>query len=114
MQLRSCRRTELWGRTGSWGFFYQKAWPIIKHDIMAAFMKLYVGDGLGFGKLNKALITLIPKRADAEEVEDFRPISLTHSFAKLFAKVLACRARRRMTDIVTLQPVCVYSGKMPS
>lgn len=65
-------------------------------------LKLYVGDGRGFGKLNKAHIVLIPKKADALEVDDYRPISLSHSFSKLFSKILANRARRRMQDIVVV------------
>lgn len=45
---------------------------------------------------------LIPKKADALEVDDYRPISLSHSFSKLFSKILANRARRRMQDIVVV------------
>ena len=45
-----------------------------------------MGDGRGFGKLNRTHIVLIPKKPDVEDVWDFRPISLTHSAAKLFAK----------------------------
>jgi hypothetical protein len=41
--------------------------------------------------LNSAYITLIPKRLDAEQIKDFRPISLVHSFAKLITKILANR-----------------------
>ena len=99
------------GPDGFIGIFYQKAWQIIEHDIMAGIMKLYVGDGRGFSKLNKALITLIPKRPDAEVVGDYRPLSLTHSFAKLFAKALACRARRRMPDIVGVNQSAFISGR---
>jgi hypothetical protein len=54
---------------------------------MAAILKLRIGDGRGFGKLNRSLITLIPKRPDALEVGDFRPISLVHSFGKLFFQI---------------------------
>ena len=54
-------------------------------------MKLYVGDSRGFAKLNKAHIVLIPKRADVVEVGDYRPISIPHSFSKIFSKVLANR-----------------------
>ncbi|XP_071680101.1 uncharacterized protein [Lolium perenne] len=46
-----------------------KAWSIIKGDVMAAVLKLEVGDGRGFDKLNKSLITLIPKRGDAVEID---------------------------------------------
>jgi hypothetical protein len=49
--------------------FYHRAWPIIKHEIMVAVLKIFVGDGRGLGKLSRALKTLVPKKLDAEEVE---------------------------------------------
>jgi hypothetical protein len=62
------------GPNGFIGAFYKRAWPTIKREIMAAVLKLYVGNGKGFGRLNKALITLIPKKQEAQKVGDFRPI----------------------------------------
>jgi hypothetical protein len=44
---------------------------------------------MGFSALNTAYITLLPKKGDAEQPKDFRPISLVHSIAKLITKVLA-------------------------
>lgn len=41
--------------------------------------------------INGAQIVLLPKADVALEPKDFRPISLIHSFAKLFTKVLAIR-----------------------
>jgi hypothetical protein len=35
------------GSDGFIGAFYQRAWPIIKKDVMAGLLKLYVGDGRG-------------------------------------------------------------------
>jgi hypothetical protein len=35
-----------------------------------------------FSRLNTAHITMIPKKGGADQVKDFRPISLVHSFAK--------------------------------
>jgi hypothetical protein len=49
------------GPDGFGGAFYKQAWPIIKSEIMAAILKLSVSDGWAFGKLNRALITIIPK-----------------------------------------------------
>jgi hypothetical protein len=77
------------GPGGFIGVFYQKAWPIIKHDIIAGVLKIYVGDSRGFARLNRAYITLIPKRQNASEVGDFRPISLVHSFSNIFSKIMA-------------------------
>jgi hypothetical protein len=78
---------------------------------MAAIHKLYVGDGRGFAKLNRALITLIPKKQDASEVGDFRPISLIHSFAKLFAKLLAVRLRPKMDTLISANQSAFIRGR---
>lgn len=78
---------------------------------MAAMLKLYVGDSRGFGKLNKAHIVLIPKRADAMEVGDYRPISIPHSFSKIFSKVLANRAHGRMHEMVATNQSAFIRGR---
>ncbi|KAK1601250.1 hypothetical protein QYE76_017578 [Lolium multiflorum] len=90
------------GLDGFTGAFFQRAWPTIKHDILAGLMKLGVGDGRGFARHNRALITLIPKKPDALEIKDYRPISLVHSFAKLFSKVIANRLRSRLGEMVSM------------
>jgi hypothetical protein len=51
--------------------FFVVCWDIIKVDVMAAFNSLSRLDGRGFGAVNSALITLLPKRPGAEEVKDF-------------------------------------------
>jgi hypothetical protein len=78
---------------------------------MAAVLKLYVGDGRNFGKLNCAYITLVPKKSDAEEVGDYRPISLVHSFAKLFSKLLANRLRPKMEKLVSCNQSAFIKGR---
>jgi hypothetical protein len=99
------------GPDGFIGAFYKRAWPIIKPEIMAAILKLYVGDGRAFGRLNHALITLIPKKQGAEEVGDFRPISLVHSFAKLFSKLIANRLRPKMELLVSQNQSAFIKGR---
>ena len=51
--------------------------------------------------LNSAYITLIPKKTEADQVKDFRPISLVHSFAKLVTKMLANRLASRLDQMVS-------------
>jgi hypothetical protein len=99
------------GPDGFTGAFYQRAWPVIKGDILAGLFKLSVGDGRGFARLNRALITLIPKKPDAMEVKDYRPISLVHSFAKLFSKLMANRLRRRLGDVVSTNQSAFIRGR---
>ena len=81
------------GPDGFIGLFFQKAWSTIKGDLLAAIHHLFLGNGRGFGRLNQALITLIPKKAGARRVGDFRPISLVHSLPKIGSKLLANRLR---------------------
>jgi mannosylglycoprotein endo-beta-mannosidase len=85
---------------GFTGRFYTACWPIIKDDIMEAFETLWRGNSRGLHVANQALIVLLPKRMDAVEVKDFRPISLIHSVAKLVAKVLSARLAPHMPQIV--------------
>jgi hypothetical protein len=96
---------------GFTGAFYQRVWPIIKRDILAGLVKLSVGDGRGFSRLNRALITLIPKKPDATEVKYYRPISLVHSFAKIFSKIMANRLRRRLGDVVSTNQSAFLRGR---
>jgi hypothetical protein len=50
----------------------------------------------GFEVLNTTYISLLPKKVDAQQLKDFRPISLVHSFAKLITKLLANRLVQEM------------------
>jgi hypothetical protein len=54
-----------------------------------------------FNKLNSAYITLIPKVVGADQVKDFKPISLVHTFAKLITKLLSNRLARRLNEMVS-------------
>ena len=67
----------------------------------------------GFGALNKALITMTPKKLDAERVGDYRPISLGHSFSKSFAKAFSDRARRRMAKLVQVNQLAFIKTRNP-
>jgi hypothetical protein len=73
---------------------------IIKVDVMAVFNSLSRLDSRGFGAANSSLITLLPKRLGAEEVKDFRPISLIHGIAKWVAKVIANRLAPLLPQLV--------------
>jgi mannosylglycoprotein endo-beta-mannosidase len=88
------------GPNGFTGRFYTACWPIIKADVMAAFEVLWRGDCRGLHVANQALISLLPKCADAVEVKEFRPISLIHSVAKLMSKVLSTRLAPSMPQTV--------------
>jgi hypothetical protein len=51
--------------------------------------------------INSTNIILLPKKDGAEAVDDFRPISLIHSFVKIITKTLALRLAPHMHEIVS-------------
>lgn len=87
------------GPDGYTGRFYKACWMIIKADFMGAIITLQQGDARKLWMLNSAL-TLILKKDEALLPKDYRPISLIHSFAKLVAKILACRLAPYLDTLV--------------
>jgi len=74
---------------------------VIKADILAAVIFFYDRFDQHFNLLNNAHIVLLPKREDASTVGDFRPISLSHSFAKLISKLLTARLSLESDNLVS-------------
>ena len=67
---------------------FHACWHVLKNDLMAVFAELYAIGSLE-RRLNATFLTRIPKKANATEVRDFRPISLLGSVYEIVAKVLA-------------------------
>jgi hypothetical protein len=79
------------GPDGFSGRFYKLTWGIIKGDVMNSVNAFWSQDFRSFHHLNEAFMVLLKKREQPEEIRDFRPISLIHSFGKLITKCLAYR-----------------------
>jgi hypothetical protein len=89
------------GPDGFTGKFYKTCWQIIKGEIMAAATAVWSRKWVNLDLLNSAYILLLPKKDDACQVKDFRPISLVHSFAKLITKLLANRLASHLDNMVS-------------
>jgi hypothetical protein len=70
--------------------------------VLEALLAVQQGYMFKFKLLNSAYNTLLPKKADALEVKDYRPISLIHSFAKLLAKLLANILPPKLLELVPI------------
>lgn len=82
------------------GMFYKTACSIIKPDILQAFNALWLLDRRSFYLVNQALMVLLRKKKDTTAIGGFRPISLIHSFATLFTRVLARRLAPQMDVLI--------------
>jgi hypothetical protein len=64
------------GPDGFTAEFLRACWTTVKQDVVDVFQQLFELRGRGFHRLNQVLMTLLPKRADAAALGDYRPISL--------------------------------------
>jgi len=74
-------------------------WPIIGEEFSN-----YVIQFFDSGNMNPCInitwVTLIPKKKIAEEVKDYRPISMVGSVYKVIAKILSRRLREVMPNLI--------------
>ena len=72
---------------------FQSCWNVSKKEIMEVFKNFHT-QAVFENSLNASFLALIPKKVDAVEIKDFRPISLVGGIYKIISKVLANRFRR--------------------
>jgi len=66
--------------------FYQAFWDLIKNDLMAMFVEFHNGT-LPLYSLNFGIITLLPKKDNAVQIQQYRPICLLNLSFKISTKV---------------------------
>jgi hypothetical protein len=76
------------GPDGFTRHFFRKCWQIVRYDIVADINSFYDLRCHDLNLINKANVILVPKEG-AEDICDFKPISLIHAIAKIITKVLA-------------------------
>ena len=81
-------------------FFYKDCWDTVGHEVMAALEDFRAGR-CHMDWLNRAYIVLLPKVQGAEQIGDFRPISLSNSLYLIFAKVLANRLQGVLASLTS-------------
>ena len=70
--------------------FFQHCWDIVMPDVMCLFDNFYAGN-LDVQRLNYGIITLLPKLAEDNKIQQFRPICLLRCSYKLITKTLCIR-----------------------
>ncbi|OAY80413.1 Transposon TX1 uncharacterized 149 kDa protein [Ananas comosus] len=90
--------------------FYQRFWNLLKDDIMSVFNCFYNGTA-NLDLINTMWLCLIPKKKESLFANDFRPISLVHSMAKLISKVLASRLQIFLHDLINPYQAAFIKGR---
>ena len=79
--------------------FYQAFWDLIKDDLMAMFVDFHNGI-LPLYSLNFGILTLLPKKDNAVQIQQYRPICLLNVSFKIFTKVVANRETNVANKII--------------
>ena len=80
--------------------FYQAFWDLIKDDLMAMFVEFHNGT-LPLYSLNFGIITLLPKKDNAVQIQQYRPICLLNVSFKIFTKVATIRVNSVADNIIS-------------
>ena len=72
----------------------------MKSNVLGFFREFYLHETYQ-RSLNSTFLVLIPKKEGAEDLRDFRPISLVGSVYKLLAKVLANRLKLVIGEVIS-------------
>jgi len=90
--LFNCCGDKVPGLDGMTMAFLQANWDIVRGEVSTMFSEFHL-NGKFMASLNATFIRLIPKKADAQNIKDYRPICLIGCIYKLLSKVLARRLR---------------------
>ena len=93
--------------------FYKTFWPVVGEDLLEVFQ-----DSLSRGRLplscRRAVITLLPKKGDLQEIKNWRPVSLLCGDYKILSKALASRLREVMSEVVHIDQTYCVPGRLMS
>jgi hypothetical protein len=79
--------------------------------VLNAISAIWCRNFINLDKVNSAYITMVPKFDGADQVKDFRPISLVHSFTKLVTKILANRLASKLNEMVSPNQSAFIKGR---
>ncbi|WMV38581.1 hypothetical protein MTR67_031966 [Solanum verrucosum] len=79
--------------------FFKECWEIIKDDVMQTIHNFHQNEVFE-RSLNATFVALIPKKHGAEELKDFRPISLIGGMYKIIAKLITDRMKTVMGRLI--------------
>ena len=100
MSLWSLKAFKALGPDGLYPEFFQKCWPIVGESVVNEVRQIF-SSGRMPEYLNRTLISLIPKCLGPETLSQFHPISLCNTVYKIVTKIIVCRLRPIVGNLVS-------------
>ncbi|WMV25208.1 hypothetical protein MTR67_018593, partial [Solanum verrucosum] len=97
--LQLCDGDKAPGPDGYTMSFFKSCWGIVKEDLMLTIHNFHQ-NGIFEKSFNATFLALIPKKPGAEELKDFRPISLIGGVYKIISKLITERLKTVMGKLV--------------
>jgi len=98
------------GPNGMTMAFLQGNWDTVSGNVMKMVTE-FLSSGKFVASINATFIGLIPKKANAENIRDFRPINLVGCIYKLLSKVLARRLRSIIGNLISENQNAFVEGR---
>lgn len=90
--------------------FYKTFWELIGADLCDVFDYWFSNGCLSVSQ-RRAVVTLIPKRSDLEEIGNWRPISLLNCDYKIASKAIANRVGTVLPSIISNRQTCSIKNR---
>jgi hypothetical protein len=104
------KRNKSLGTDGFPADFYHDFWDFVKWDLKDLIDDFAKGT-LDISILNYGIITLVPKIADAKQIQKFRPICLLNVSFKIITKVLMNRLSRCVSPVISPTQTAFVKGR---
>lgn len=90
--------------------FYNHFWKIIRGDLMELIEDFHTNT-CSIKALNKASITLIPKKEVPTAISDYIPISVINTVVKIITKILANRLQNHLPTLIAPNQTAFVKGR---
>ena len=90
--------------------FWQYSWDFVKEEVLGFFREFHE-QGKFVRSLNTTFLVLIPKKGDANDLRDYRSISMVGGLYKLLAKVQANRLKKVVSKVVSRAQNAFVEGR---
>lgn len=91
--------------------FFTTNWKVIGSDMINAVTEFFAS-GKMLHQWNATILTLIPKKQNAVQITDFRPISCCNTVYKVIAKLLVARLKQILLDVISNTQSAFIPGRL--